>query len=329
MGFDSRFFTEAENELSRIRSKNRARTERRIREITTAYPETGKMISEMSETVSKLLSYIAEKSGGFRDKLLQLENENLRLQEALRRSLISHGYPPDYLDPIYDCRICSDTGIVSGKRCACFMEKVRKAAYNELNSRSPLRLCSFDDFSLGYYDDKEIVMAGSTARKIMELNLNTCRNYAENFHLPYGGLLMIGKTGLGKTHLSLSIASAVIDKGYSAVYVSAPDVFRTIKNEHFSRENSQHDTIDMLIHSDLLVLDDLGAETELDAKINTSVLYNIINDRQNASLPTIINSNLDLCGLEERYGERIVSRISSMDTLLFAGKDIRSIKAAQ
>ena len=111
--------------------------------------------------------------------------------------------------------------------------------------------------------------------------------------------------------------------------MDAPAVFRTIKNDHFSRENSQHDTIDMLIHSDLLVLDDLGAETELDAKINTSVLYNIINDRQNASLPTIINSNLDLCGLEERYGERIVSRISSMDTLLFAGKDIRSIKAAQ
>ena len=150
-----------------------------------------------------------------------------------------------------------------------------------------------------------------------------CKRYAEDFHFPAKSILLRGKTGLGKTHLSLSIASVVIEKGYSVVYGSAPDLFRRIEKEHFS--NSGDDSvIEALENADLLILDDIGAEFE--SKFYNSVFYNILNNRLNASLPTIISTNLDLSEIKERYGDRITSRLLTMESLIFVGSDIRILK---
>lgn len=186
----------------------------------------------------------------------------------MRGSLVKHGYPEDYLDPIYNCRICKDTGIVEDRRCSCFMDIVKRKAAEHLNSVTPLKLCGFDEFSLAYYDDTRPTELGPAARKIMAKNLEDCRRYAEEFHLPYKSLLMRGKTGLGKTHLSLSIASEVINKGYSVIYGSAPDLLRRLDKEKFEGG----EMLDMLTTADLLILDDLGAE--IDNKMYVSpVLY--------------------------------------------------------
>ena len=204
------------------------------------------------------------------------------------------------------------------------MNMVKKAAADELNSTSPLKLSSFDEFDLSLYDDTEQTKLGATARKVMAKNLSICREYAENFHLPYTSLLIRGRTGLGKTHLSLSIASVVLQKGYSVIYCSAPDIFRKLEREQFGNAQGDADTLEMLIKTDLLVLDDLGAE--FDSKFYRSALYNIINDRINYSLPMIINTNYELAELEERYGERIYSRMATMDMPIFIGSDIRAIR---
>ena len=73
------------------------------------------------------------------------------------------------------------------------------------------------------------------------------------------GIFMYGNTGLGKTHLSLAIAGVVAAKGYSVAYGTAQDLLRRIENEHFGRAEDAG-TLDTLLSSDLLVLDDLGAE---------------------------------------------------------------------
>ena len=112
----------------------------------------------------------------------------------------------------------------------------------------------------------------------------------------------------------------MLAKGYSVIYGSAPDIFRRIEKEHFGSQ-SDTDTLDMVIKADLLVLDDVGAEFE--SKFYASAMYNIINDRLNASLPTIVSTNLEHSELEKRYGERTYSRLSTMDELLFRGSDVR------
>ena len=206
------------------------------------------------------------------------------------------------------------------------MDVVRRAAAEELNNNSPLKLCKFSDFSLRYYDDKKSDRSGGMSpREIMAENLEFCRNYAENFHLPCNGIVMRGGTGLGKTHLSLSIAGEVIKKGYSVIYGSAPDLFRKAEQEHFNRQDGN--TVETLLSADLLILDDIGAEFE--SKFYCSVFYNILNNRMNAAKPTIISTNCDLNELLSRYGDRIVSRLQTMDMLMFEGVDVRIIRSRE
>ena len=312
MGFDKKYYTEAENELNAIRMKNQRTLAARERETDEKYPEIGNIRHELAGTTSRLLRIIADRENDIKVQLAELERENLRLQDTLKGTLVRHGLPANYLDPIYDCPICHDTGVSDGKLCACFKEKVKRAAAEELSGSSPLQLCGFDTFDLTFYDDAEITHLGATARKIMARNLSFCTGYAENFRLPYESILMRGKTGLGKTHLSLSIAKEVTEKGYSVIYGSAPDLFRRIEKEHFGQAPSDTDTLELLTGTDLLVLDDLGAEFE--SKFYVSAFYNII------------STNLELSELEKRYGERVSSRISTMNILHFFGSDVRFLK---
>ena len=136
---------------------------------------------------------------------------------------------------------------------------------------------------------------------------------------------MFGKTGLGKTHLSLSIANEVLKKGYNVLYDSAMNYLNQIEKEHFGRDISGKDTLSVLLTADLLILDDFG--TEFEKSFYVSVIYNIINTRLNRGLPTIISTNLYHEEILEKYGERIFSRLFTVyKSMEFVGTDIRLIK---
>ena len=190
---------------------------------------------------------------------------------------------------------------------------------------SPLS-CDFNHFSLEYYRGKKDA-DGDDCFEIMKSIYEFCRNYAESFSLKSESLLMYGKTGVGKTHLSLSIAKAVAERGFNAAYGSIVNLLTIIEREHFGKvsEEENMDTVNLLINADLLVLDDLGAE--FSSQFYESVTYNIINSRINLGLPTIISTNLTAAELQKKYNERIISRIfGEFSTLCLVGEDIRQIK---
>lgn len=323
MSFDERFYREAERILSERRAKNERLLAKREAEISEKYPEIARTKRELSATGARLIDLILTKDKDFSRKLSELEQSNLLLQKRLGEQLAQSGFPADYLDRPCDCKLCGDTGTHAERRCACMTELVRRLAAAELNRSSPLSLCNFEDFRLNYYDDARETQLGCTARATMQENLSVCRRYAADFHLPYRSILMSGATGLGKTHLSLSIAREVLEKGYSVIYGSAPELFRKMEREHFGR--SEGDTASALQEAQLLILDDLGAEFE--SKFYTSALYSILNNRLNAALPTVISTNCGFDELRERYGERITSRLMAMEQLVFMGNDVRLQKA--
>lgn len=149
--------------------------------------------------------------------------------------------------------------------------------------------------------------------------LNYCKNYSENFSNSSPNLFMFGETGLGKTHFSLAIANTLIAKGYTAVYHSALKIFRMLESEYFQYKST--DILNMLTSVDMLIIDDLGAE--MDNKFYKAKLYEIVEDRYNAHLPIIINTNLSLLEIERKYDKRISSRLMSFVPLQFLGEDIR------
>ncbi|MEG0895115.1 MAG: ATP-binding protein, partial [Oscillospiraceae bacterium] len=148
-----------------------------------------------------------------------------------------------------------------------------------------------------------------------------CKLYAEGFSLNSHSVLMIGNTGLGKTHLSSAIAKKVSQNGFSVMYVSYLDLVRNLQSEYFGK--SDGNTMSKVLDADLLILDDLGVE--FDSQFNISALYNIINSRTNK--PTIINTNLTAAELEKKYSQRIVSRLLTLyKCLKFTGVDVRYLK---
>ena len=161
---------------------------------------------------------------------------------------------------------------------------------------------------------------------LLIFSFNYCKDYASGFNGKGKSILMRGATGLGKTHLSLAIANEVLDKGYYAVYVSAPSIFSQIDRLHFNyKYDEEQRIIDTLLNCDLLIIDDLG--TEFTTPYTQSSIYNIFNNRLLMGKPMIINTNMTMRELESAYSQRFVSRImGECDKLDFVGKDIRAAK---
>ncbi|MDR0222716.1 MAG: ATP-binding protein [Oscillospiraceae bacterium] len=322
MGFDIKYYAMAEQEIKRRRRANSRKSENRRAEIERRFPEYRKLRGVLAATGAKIASAVIGGGENVKERIAAIEAENLKTAAKIADLLTLGGYPPDYLDPVHSCGKCLDTGIADDARCECFKNAVKRLAAEGINSKSPLVLTGFETFETELYPDEEEKSSGENIRDIMRDNFIYCQNYADNFHLPNAGILLIGGTGLGKTHLSLAVAGRTLENGFNAVYGSAPDLFRKIENEHFGRENG--DTASALQSADLLVLDDIGAE--FNSSFYMSVFYNLLNSRMNAGLPLIISTNSAMPELEGRYGERVVSRLITMKILKFYGNDIRQLK---
>ena len=272
------------------------------------------------------------KGGNVHEELQKLRAESARLQKEYEELLNSRGYSVKDTEPQYTCKKCSDTGYVELDNrtvvCSCLRNAMVEIACRELNKKSPLSLCTFEDFSLDYYSKE--VREGYPRSSYDQLSMiyKKCRDYAENFNEHSPSLLMMGMTGLGKTHLSLSIANEVIKKGYGVIYASAPTIVSQLEKEHFGKRKSEDESVEeTLTNCDLLIIDDLG--TEFNNKFTTPAVYNVFNSRISAGKPVIVNTNLKVSELNEIYSDRFVSRIiGEAERLDFFGDDIRIKKKA-
>ncbi|MGN0687177.1 MAG: ATP-binding protein [Oscillospiraceae bacterium] len=319
MSLNELYFNKAYALLEQRRSLNRTTELMRRNEVCKKIPEYAQLEELLADTSKKLISLVINNHGEIEEQLEQLEKSSLAIQENMKQLLKLGGFSEDYLDRIYTCPECKDKGTVNGKWCGCFQKLMLGAAAEELNAVSPLRLCDFDNFRLDVYSDAVDNSLGTSPRAIMKHNLDFCKQYAAEFSNNSDGIIMNGGTGLGKTHLSLAIADAVIKRGFSVTYGSVPELLRTIEREYYGK--SDEDTMHTLSLCDLLILDDLGAEME--KPLYTSLLYELINSRISRGLPMIINSNLSAQELQQRYQDRILSRLYSMEVLAFYGSDVR------
>ncbi|NLK70900.1 MAG: ATP-binding protein [Clostridiales bacterium] len=287
-------------------------------------PEIVEINRQLANTSLELFNIIKAGGDDMNKRLEELKIRNLQAQDMVENLLVQNNFPRDFLNIKYTCEICSDTGFVQNSRCKCLQELIRELSVKVLNSHSQIKLCSFKTFKLDYY--KNIITSdGTNCYEAMSHVLSYCMKYAYEFSLNSKSIFMLGNTGLGKTHLSLSIAEKVIEKGYKVLYDSIINYLRQIEKEHFGRDTSGTDTLGLILDADLVILDDLGSEH--DTSFYVSTIYNIVNTRLNKGLPTIINTNLTPQELESKYEPRLVSRLFAMyDYLKFIGNDIRHIK---
>ena len=255
--------------------------------------------------------------------------ENEQLLDDKKRILEMNGKPQDYLDVHFTCKICSDTGYNGLKMCSCMKMMLLKQSYASSGLGAVLTKQGFDNFNLQYYSDKKNAN-GTSPRDSMKHVLKSAEKYVENFGKDgfAENLLFIGKTGLGKTHISTAIAKNVLEKGYDVVYDTMQNIMNAYELQVFGHKDTQDSSVMRYTECDLLVIDDLG--TEFKTSFTQSAFYNLLNTRINSGKAMIINTNLDSSSLlKKQYDDRINSRIvGNFRTFKFEGEDIR-IKAAK
>ncbi|MGN0679772.1 MAG: ATP-binding protein [Oscillospiraceae bacterium] len=324
MPFDKKYYEIAQERLDYRVINNKQIADNRRVEIHTKLPRYSELECKLADTMTRIIGALSERVDNSEELVQQAIKSNSLIQQEMTQLLVDNGYPADYLDPVYTCPKCKDKGNVDGKWCDCFKKILQTIAAENLNATSPLQLSDFDTFRLDFYSDKVDPNTGATHRQIMQNNLNECISYAENFNGKGKGLLMMGGTGLGKTHLSLAIANRVISRGFCVAYGSVPELIRKLDKEQFGK--AEGDTMSLLTECDLLILDDLGAENSTDHAV--SILYEIVNARQNRNAPMVINTNLDMDKIQTHYQDRLYSRLFSLKVLLFFGNDNR-LKVAE
>ena len=248
-----------------------------------------------------------------------LKERNQALMRRRREITVALGYPEDYTEVHYSCPECSDTGYINGtKMCKCFREALTKATIASSGIGNLIEKQSFDNFDLNWY------LGDDEAYKCMKANLAAAKNYVKNFSKKKDNLLLIGKTGTGKTHISTAIAREIITLGYDVIYDSTQNIISDFESDKFRNGYSQYEPkSEKYLECDLLIIDDLG--TEFSSQFTVACLYNLLNTRLNRGLATIISTNLSSDELTQKYEDRIYSRIvgSGCRVLVFKGKDKR------
>lgn len=325
MSYSPKIYELAAEELQRRRTRAFAEQKKRHDEATAKIPRLLELEKEMADTGLATVKAIG--MGADAGKYIEaLAKQNLAAQDERGRLLTNAGYPKNYLEAVFVCPHCEDNGVVNGYFCDCRTVLLRSIAYAQLSELSPAASSDFEDFKLDYYPKTQDAETGLVPYNRMKEIFEYCKAYAEDFGLSSPSLFLHGKTGLGKTHLSLAIAGTVVNKGFGVIYGSAQNLLTKLEKERFSRRGDENEgTEQSMLECDLLILDDLGAE--FTTQFTVSAIYNIINTRLSRGVPTIVNTNLSPEELEEKYSQRITSRITgNYVSLPFMGKDIRQIK---
>lgn len=323
MAYSQEVYAIATQILDKRREKANFEAQYRLDEISEKIPELEEIqrkLAQIGLNISKVFLYSQDKQADIE----QLKKQSLALQEEKKAILKKNGYDENALAVQYTCPICKDTGFVNSRRCKCHNEILKDIERKNLAKIAPIDDCTFENFNINYYPDEIMNNAVSPRLKAEKIRDN-CRRYATNFSRGSSNLMFMGGTGLGKTHLSLAIANVVINRGYSVVYGTAQNILNDLQNENFGRTDNLRYTERMVLNCDLLIIDDLG--TEFKNSYTVACLYNIINSRLSSKHPTIISTNFTFEELEEKYDQRVTSRITGeYKPLILVGNDIRYIK---
>lgn len=260
----------------------------------------------------------------------ELDREIGLIRKKKQTLLVNAGYPADYLEPVYTCPDCRDTGYIDGRECHCFREAVADVLYHQSSLRPVLEKENFDTFRLEFYDR---TIPDSRLKKTPYENmvdiLKKCHAFIDHFDLPDfweypHNLLFVGQTGVGKSFLSHCITKELLQQGHFVLYLSAVELSELFEKNKFSKdtEADAREQYDDLFTCDLLVVDDLGTETI--TSFTVSALLDCINRREASRRATVISSNYNPFELQKLYSERFSSRIMANYQLLpIIGDDIR------
>lgn len=278
---------------------------------------------DLKEVIDKLSSMQHKKGIALIDNndLLINEYSNKIKDLIIKRDELLKKYNINDFNPIYDCKICSDNGIVDGKKCTCFENVKQEYIKNHNEYDYSDEMCfqndTFDSIDYSLFDQKNVSMPSEKPYvEYMKNNIAKIKQCIDNLKNQPISILLMGPVGTGKTFVSNCIVNEALEKDLSVIYISSIDLVDSFFEE------DKDDTLQKLYKVDLLVIDDLG--TEYMSEYSNAILFSIIDKRINYNKATVISTNLSYDEIKNYYKERVASRIANEYNLFkLYGRDLR------
>jgi DNA replication protein DnaC len=212
------------------------------------------------------------------------------------------------------CPICKGAGYVARDvpidhpdfarlfPCQCKLAELEAKRFSALRKISNLGALSHMTFE-GFVLERQGRIVLTEEQKIsLELAYNRARSFAEKAE---GWLVLLGGFGCGKTHLAAAIANYRLQRGHPVLFVVVPDLLDHLRATYRPTSEVAYDErFEQVRTAPLLILDDLG--TQSTTPWAQEKLYQIINYRYNARLPTVITTNHELEEIDLRLRSRLV-----------------------
>lgn len=325
MSYDGKIMRRALVRFDEDKQRRAEAFEQRRDALYARVPRLKEIEQELKGTLPQIIASALRRGTDPKPAINVLRDSNLELQRERAELLALHGYDADYLDEQPRCALCRDSGYHGEAVCRCLREYYTREQIAELSKLLKMGSETFESFNFDWYSADRNNRSRSP-REAAERNYDACQDYARQFSQRSGNLLLFGPPGLGKTFLSTCIARVVSERGYSVVYDTACTIFEQFEVAKFHRDEGEAaEDVKRYMECDLLIVDDLG--TEMTTSFVQSALYQLINGRLVAGKKTIINTNLKLAEIGQRYGAQVLSRIEGeYQRLPFIGEDIRKLK---
>lgn len=182
--------------------------------------------------------------------------------------------------------------------CRCVRQEssdVRQSRLLRYSNLGPLTRLTFES----------VIRRGRSADANDQRRFQRCVDSAETFTKdPHGWLVLVGASGCGKTHIAAAIANRCIAQGIPALFVVVPDLLDHLRAAYRPGAEVGYDQLfEQVRNAPVLVLDDLG--TQSSTPWAQEKLFQIINHRFNARLPTVVTTNVALSKFDDRLRTRL------------------------
>lgn len=208
------------------------------------------------------------------------------------------------------------------------MQECKKHPGEEIRTGTMCNICREEaDAEQKNETRKQIILSGdfmSIPKRFRSATLGDFNNYYD--YRPRESVLLTGNCGLGKTHLAVALAKKAFLLSKDTLTQKGFFNFTVIGNKvkssfHDKSVSSMESIVNEICKVPFCILDDIGITGDKGTAFEA--LYVIVNERYENMLPTIYTTNLTLEGLQELYGDRIASRLSSCKRIALKGDDRR------
>ena len=295
------------------RALAKERSQSQNKALLALHPNFDELLKAKKQTE---LDIVKSKSKGLDTS--QLQNSLEKINGDIKRYAQENNlqFTPPYL-----CPTCKDSGYIEGEPCECLRAQY-DALIKENASLTSLPKFTFEDNEFASMD---IPQAKGMNKLYSIMRDKVCNDFEG---CKWNNFMLSGASGVGKTCLALATAHALLDKGVSALYLSAFEFVNIFLDKHTHKQTELSKKSDYVGECEMLIIDNFGEEP-IYKNVTLEYLFSTLDKRMANNKKTFICTQLHPNVLIARYGETFVSKFAdkkySLSVGYITGENLRKV----